>query len=165
MKDIETSELETDNVFLSLIQDFGKKRSKDTWITVSTVLRTYGKLRLAQPPLKRLPLDTQFIVILKGIGLNTYQCLKDKLQAHGSTSPNWLQRRTRTYLQELRNARVDYVDKNEEKRIIAMQSMPLVYGESMLGSEEWMKYRSEEEDRRREDHGEADESMDEVELC
>jgi hypothetical protein len=151
MKDIETSELETDNVFLSLIQDFSKKRLKDTWITV---LRTYRKPHLAQPPLKRLTLDTQFIVILKGIGLNTYQCLKDDLQAHGSTSPNRLQRLTRTYLQELRSARVDYVDKSEEKLITAMQSMPLVYGESMLGSEEWMKCRSEEEDRRREAHGE-----------
>jgi hypothetical protein len=47
MKDIETSELETDNVFLSLIQDFSKKRLKDTWITV---LRTYRKPHLAQPP-------------------------------------------------------------------------------------------------------------------
>jgi hypothetical protein len=46
------------------------------------------------------------------------------------------------------------VDKSEEKLITAMQSMPLVYGESMLGSEEWMKCRSEEEDRRREAHGE-----------
>ena len=84
MKDIETSELETDNVFLSMIQDFGKKRLKETWITVGTVLRTYRKPRYAQPPLKQLPLDTQFIVILKGIGPNTYQCLKDNLQADGS---------------------------------------------------------------------------------
>jgi hypothetical protein len=71
------------------------------------------------------------------------------------------------YLKELTSVKVDYVDQKDDNRIVAMQNIPVVYGESMLGSEEWMKYRSERENRRRaepEAHGGADESMDEDEL-
>jgi hypothetical protein len=141
MKDIETSKLETDNVFLSLIQDFGEKRLNETWITVGTTLKTHREPHLAQQPLKRPPLDTQFIVILKGIGTNTYQCLKDNLQADDSKSPNQFQNRTRTYLKELTSARLDYVDKKQDKWTAAMQNIPLVYGDSMLGSDKWKECR------------------------
>jgi hypothetical protein len=143
MKGVEMTESDTDsdNVFLSLIQDFGKKRLKEPWVQVGQILRTHRKLRKTHPPAP--PVRTQFFVILKGIGINTYQCLKDDL--HDSE----LQRRTRTYLQELRSARVDYVDTTEMKCTAAMQNIPLVYGDSMLGSEKWVKYRSEVEDRRR----------------
>ena len=62
---------------------------------------------------------------------------------------------------------IDYVDKKEDKWIAAMQNMPLVYGESMLGSEEWMEYRSQVEDSvRRAEQGESggvDEVMYELE--
>jgi hypothetical protein len=167
MEDIKTSGLEMDNVYLSIIQDFGKKRLKDPWITVTTALRTYSKPRFAQPPLERPPLDTQFIAILQGVGPKTYQCLKDNLHADDLKSGNQFQGHTRMYLKELTSVKVDYVDQKDDNRIVAMQNIPVVYGESMLGSEEWMKYRSERENRRRaepEAHGGADESMDEVEL-
>ena len=164
MKDVEMHESETDNVFLSLIQDFGKKRLKETWVTVGTILRMHRIPRTAHPSLA-LPLDTQFIVVLKGIGADTYQCLKNDLEESDDSESNLLQSRTRRYLKELTSARVDYVDKKQEKCIAGMQNIPLVYGDSMLGSKEWVKYRSELEGRRREEAlGRSLEAMDEVEL-
>ena len=45
------------------------------------------------------------------------------------------------------SARVDYVDKKEKRKWAAgMQNIPLVYGDSMLGSENWVKYRPALED-------------------
>jgi len=72
------------------------------------------------------------------------------------------------YLKELASARVDYVDKKQDTWTAGMQNIPLVYGDSMLGSEKWVKYRSdsEREDRQQaeqEAHGGADERMSEVE--
>ena len=143
MKDAEMHELETDNVFLTLIQDFGKKRRKESWVAVGAVLNRSTHPRSAQPPLKQPPLETQFIIVLKGIGAATYECLKNN---HNSAS-NQLQNRTRRYLKELTSARVDYVDKKgERKRVAGMQNLPLVYGDSMLGSENWARYRPALED-------------------
>ena len=147
MKDIEMHKLETDNVFMSLIQDFGKKRLKEPWVAVGTVLRTYRHPRSAQPPLKRPPLKTQFIVILKGIDANTYECLKNNLQEPVDSTSNSLRERSRRYLKELASAKLDYVDKKEKRKWVAgMQNIPLVYGDSMLGSENWVKYRPALED-------------------
>jgi hypothetical protein len=57
-----------DNVFLSLIQDFGKKHVKESWVTVKRVLKgSTHHPRDAHPPLP--PRDTQFIVVLKGMWL------------------------------------------------------------------------------------------------
>lgn len=73
MKDSEMHELETDNVFLSLIQDFGNKCRNEPWVAVGSVLKTYTRQRSAQPPLEQPPLETQFIFVLKGIGAATYE--------------------------------------------------------------------------------------------
>ena len=138
MKDAEMHELEMDNVFMSLVQDFGKKRLNEPWVTVGTVLKAYTHPRSAQPLLEHPPLDTQFIVVLKGIGTDTYECLKNNLQGPDDSRRNGV----RSYLKELTSARVDYVDKNGgRKRAAGMQNIPLVYGDSMLGSENWVKYR------------------------
>jgi hypothetical protein len=71
-------------------------------------------------------------------------------------------------LQELRSARVDYVDtsrwQNSDRRITAAkQNLPLVYGDRELGSKNWMEYRDEREaeDRRRAER-EAEGRMDEL---
>src|ERR1700737_3896984 len=48
----EMCELEMDNVFLSLIQDFAEKCRKEPWVAVGTVLKLYTHRRSAQPPLK-----------------------------------------------------------------------------------------------------------------
>ena len=142
MNDVEMHELETGNVFLSLIQDFGKKRVKEPWVAVGAVLRAYTHPRRAQPPLKPPPLQTQFIVVLKGIGADTYECLRNNISEPYNSRSNQLQNRVRRYLKELTSARVDYVDKNERrKKAAGMQNIPLVYGESMLGSEKWAECR------------------------
>ena len=147
MKDIEVNELEMDNVFMSLVQDFGKKRRKEPWVAMGSILRVYTHPRSAQPPLKRPPLKTQFIVVLKGIGADTYECLKSNPQEADDSTSNRLRERSRRYLKELMSARVDYVDKKEKrKRAAGMQNIPLVYGDSMLGSENWVKYRPALED-------------------
>jgi hypothetical protein len=142
MKDAEIHELEMDNVFLSLVQDFGKKCLKEPWAAVGTVLRAYTHPGIAQPPHKQPPLETQFIIVLKGIGVDTYECLKDNLPGPDKSTSNKLQDRVRRYLKELTSARVDYVDKKgRRKQAAGMQNIPLVYGDSMLGSENWVRYR------------------------
>ena len=147
MKDVEIHELETENVFMSLIQDFGKKRRKEPWVAVGSVLRVYTHPRSAQPPLKRPPLNTQFIVVLKGIGTDTYECLKNNPKEADDSTSNQIRERSRRYLKELTNPRVDYVDKKEKwKRAAGMQNIPLVYGDSMLGSENWALHRPVLED-------------------
>lgn len=155
-KDVQIPELDTDNVFLSLILDFGTKCRKEPCVNVGKILRTHRHPRLSHPEL-----GTQFIIVLKGIGANTYQCLKDDLNASESKEG---QSCTRTYLKELRSARVDYVDTKEPKCTAGMQNIPLVYGECELGSKNWVKYRSKLEDRTRAESAaeqEADAVMDE----
>jgi hypothetical protein len=137
----EIYELEMDNVFMSLVQDFGDKCLKEPWVAVGTVLRAYTRPRTTQPPLKRPPLETQFIVVLKGIGTDTYECLKNNLQEPNNSTSNQLQDPVRRYLKELMSARVDYVDKRGRKWAAGMQNIPLVYGDSMLGSDNWVRYR------------------------
>ena len=50
------------------------------------------------------------------------------------------------YLQELRSAEVDYVDKKGGRKLVGMQNIPLVYGDSTLGSANWDNYRPELQD-------------------
>ena len=57
--------------------------------------------------------------------------------------------------------------KSRMKCTVGKQNIPLVYGNSMLWSENWVKFRSDREDSRRaeqETHGGGVESMDVVEL-
>ena len=143
MEDVEMHTLEMENVFMSLVQDFGKKRRKEQWIAVGNVVRTYTRPRRVQLPLNNPPLETQFIVVVKGIGTETYECLKNDPQEGDDSRSNCLRERSRRYLKELTRTRVDYVDKNPKwKRAAGMQNLPLVYGDSMLGSLNWTEYRS-----------------------
>ena len=143
MEDVEMPALEMENVFMSLVQDFGKRLRKEQWIAVGNVLRTYTHPRRAQQSLNNAPLETQFIVVLKGIGTDTYECLKNNPQEGDDSPSNWLRERSRMYLKELTKTRVDYVDKNVKwKRTAGMQNLPLVYGDSVLGSANWTRYRS-----------------------
>jgi hypothetical protein len=138
MKGVEMHGKKTDNVFLSSLQDFGKKCEEEHWVTVETVLKGHAHPRGAHPPLP--PRDTQFIVVLKGIGAETYECLKNAT-ADNDSNPNQLQARTRRYLKELTSARVNYVNKEGGRKLVGMQNIPLVYGDSMLGSEKWKECR------------------------
>jgi hypothetical protein len=136
MKGVEIHGKVTDNVFLSLIQDFGKKRVKEScqWVTVEKVLKGYTHPLGAHSRLP--PRDTQFIVVLKGIGPETYKCLLDE-----DLDPKKSPVRTRMYLKELTRTRVDYVDKTGGRERVGMQNIPLVYGDYMLGSENWKESR------------------------
>jgi hypothetical protein len=69
-----------DSVFMSLIQDFVKKCLNEPWVAVGTVL----KARSAQPPLE-LPPETQFIVVLKGIGANVSRTTSKSLTTRRQT--------------------------------------------------------------------------------
>jgi hypothetical protein len=57
------------------------------------------------------------------------------------SNSNELQALTRRYLKELSSERVDYVDKVEGRKLVGMQNIPLVYGDSMLGSKTWNECR------------------------
>jgi hypothetical protein len=138
MSGVEMLGLNTDNVFLSLVQDFGPKLVREQWVTVKRVLKGYTHPYPAHLPPP--PRDTQFIVVLKGIGSETYECLKNT-KADNDSNQNQLQARTRRYLKELTCARVGYVGKAGGRKLVGMQNIPLVYGDSMLGSEKWKLYR------------------------
>jgi hypothetical protein len=120
----------------------GKRLRREQWIYVGRVLNAYTLPGRAQPPLKRSPLDTQLIVILKEIGVDTYKCLENNAQEPEESMSNQLRNKTR-YLQELTSARVGYVDEQTNRKQVAMQNIPLVYGNSMLDSENWIKCRPE----------------------
>jgi hypothetical protein len=109
MNDVEMSELHSDNVFLSLIQDFDKKCRKEAWVSVGAILRTHRYPRRCHPPREPIPLDRQVVVILKGASENTYEFLKNHQQAKDASESS----RTSTYLKMLRSAKVDYVDKTQ----------------------------------------------------
>jgi hypothetical protein len=148
---------EMDNVFLSLIQDFGKKLRREPWVAVGALLKSYTRPRRAQIPLKQpTTRDTQFIVVLKGIGVDTYECLKNDPDNADDSEIHHLWNRTRRYLRELTSPRIDYVDKNVKRKLEAgMQNIPLVCGDSMLWSEQWVnrgpalreRWRAEQEAR------------------
>jgi hypothetical protein len=129
--------LEMQNVFMSLVQDFGTKLRREPWVRVGEILQTPTRPRAAQPPLKRPPLSTQFIVVAKGIEADTYQCLKNP-RANASPESDEIRGRTRNYLKELLRTKMDYVDPEDKSLLVAgMQNIPLVYGDSMMGSENW----------------------------
>ena len=140
MTDVDTETAEVDNVFVPVIQDFGSQRQNEAWVSLGETLTAYRRPHQAQPHLEtRPPLRTQFIVVMKGIGTNTFQCLKDKPTSSGivHTGLNNPQERSRRYLRQLMSSKVDYMDKEHSQARVAMQNIPLVYGESMLGSEMW----------------------------
>jgi hypothetical protein len=121
------------NVFMSLVQDFGKKLVNEEWVSVGGIRSVRQNLRCAPCPPK-----SQFFAILKGVGSETYKCLQD---IAGERHDRKARRaRTRDYLKELQQARVEYVKKdpgNPMAFIGGMQNLPLVYGEGMLGSQKW----------------------------
>jgi len=122
---------DSENVFMSLVQDFGKKFVKEEWVSV-------GGIRCVRQNRRRDSPKSQFFVILKGIGSETYKCLED---IAGETDDKRARRdRTRSYLRELQRARVEYVEKVPDEPMSfvgGMQNLPLVYGEAMLGSQKW----------------------------
>ena len=116
---------------MSIVQDFGKKGAREGWVSVGGIAPQYG-LRSA------LKQKSQFFVILKGIGPETYKCLQD---VHGEPDYQRDRRaRTRTYLKQLRSTSVDYVEDIPGQHMLFIggtQNLPLVYGETRQGSHRW----------------------------
>ena len=124
---------DSENVFMSLVQDFGKKLVKEEWVSVGGIRCVRQNRRRASDSPK-----SQFFAILKGIGSETYKCLED---IAGERDDKRVRLdRTRAYLRELQRARVEYVEKVPDDPMSfvgGMQNLPLVYGEAMLGSQKW----------------------------
>jgi hypothetical protein len=151
----------TGNVFLSLVQDFGNKSNKDHPVSIGEILPEFSQEKVLQSctvVIKPKPNPiTQFIVVLKGIGPDTYQFLRDDVidsQQLGTTSTDI--ELTRRYLKELRHPRYDYVEnrrqlmakfkghKPVEKSLEAIvEGLPLVYNSDRYTSEAWNRTSSQ----------------------
>ena len=75
--------------------------------------------------------------MLKGSGPSTYECLKDR------TNIKWSMEKARDYIQELVQARKDYVETGKYYTEFAMKNLPLTYGCSKMGGPTWIKYRED----------------------
>ena len=147
---------ETDNVFMSLVQDFGNRSKKEYPISVGEIL---PERRFTRPSPYRQVVEikptTQFIVILKGIGPETYRFLRDDVVdfERPGTTPDDLEL-TRRYLKELRRTRYDYVENRRQlmakfkdhkpigKSLEAIvEALPLVFNSESYTSEPWKKSR------------------------
>src|SRR5271167_4113607 len=109
----------TGNVFLSLVQDFGNKSKKEHPVSIGEILPEFSQqkvLRSRTVVIKPKPNPiTQFIVVLKGIGPDTYRFLCDDVidsQQLGTTSTDI--ELTRRYLNGLRRTRYDYVENRRQ---------------------------------------------------
>ena len=92
--------------------------------------------RRAQPSHKQ-PLETELTIILKGSGAIHTNVSRITLQFWARSNASEMYRR---YLNELICAKVEYVDEKTKRKVIAgKQNIPLIYGESMLGSDNWDK--------------------------
>jgi hypothetical protein len=130
----------TDNVIMSLAQDFRSKRCMENWVNVeehippSKSCRTHSVRILPQIPLLR----SKFIVVLKGIGSETCRC-----------RPNDL---VNNCLAELRTANVDSLDKDcwlcKSKHICVqygMQNLPVFY-RNERDTDNWCAFRESMEE-------------------
>ena len=125
-------------MFMSLLQDFGPKLDREEWVTVRG-LRTsdYPNTRASRQNEE----ETQLVVVLKGIGTETYQCLRDPEPCQDPEEIQIMQQ-TRQYLQQLSTTRVNYVEENNEHERPGKQNIPMVYGPEWLGSEQWQSQRN-----------------------
>jgi hypothetical protein len=146
---------ETGNVFMSLVQDFGNRSKKESPISIGEIL---PERRLTRPSKNRqveINPTMQFIVVLKGIGPETYRFLRDdavNLERPGTTLADL--ELTRRYLKELRRTRYDYVENRRqlmakfkdhkpiEKSLQAIvEGLPLVFNSESYTSEPWNRSR------------------------
>jgi hypothetical protein len=155
--DMPEKEIEgTGNVFMSLVQDFGNKsKKKEPLVSIGGILPEFRpeKIHRSRTVIVEPNPTTQFIVVLKGIGPETYRFLRDDAidSKKPGTTPADLDR-IRRYLKELRRTRYDYVEnrrqlmakfkdhKPVEKSLEAMvEGVPLVYNSDRFTSEAWKR--------------------------
>lgn len=132
----EVSDLDTRNVFMSIVPDFGKKLKREDWISVGHPVN-FHKYETRQSTNDEIhhQFQKQIYVVLKGSGDTTYECLKER------PSMKWSMEKARDYIEELVQARKDYVEMGKYYTKIAMQNLPLTYGSSRMGGPVWTKYR------------------------
>lgn len=133
MEDVEMEHAHKGKMFMSLLQDFGPMLDREERITIRG-LRTsdYPNTRAS----RQNDVETQLVVVLKGIGAETYRCLRDPEPPQESKKIQMMQL-TRRYLQQLTTTRVNYVQENDEDEKPRKQNIPIVYGPEWLGSERW----------------------------
>jgi hypothetical protein len=137
MEDVEMEMAPTGKFFMSLLQDFGPKLDREEWVTIRGLRKSdYPNTRASKPN----NLEKQFIVVLKGIGTDTYQCLKDP-ESPQMPEKIIMMQQTRQYLQQLATTRVNYVQESNEDEKPGKQNIPMVYGPQWLGSDQWQSQR------------------------
>jgi hypothetical protein len=127
------------NVYLSMVQDFGMRLDNEPAVIVEPITLA---ARTTRPPntLKQLR------IILKGIDDTTYECLKDGRGEVEKKGRDTDREAARMYLAELRNSRVGYLDfenSSKKQQLVfhdgVADSLPLIFGqEDNTGmDEEW----------------------------
>ena len=149
----------TKNVFMSLVQDFGNKSKNESSVSIGEILPEFFGIRVLQSRSIELPRPEpimQFIVVLKGIGPETYRFLRDDaFNSNDSCTPSDLEL-TRRYLKRLRRTRYDYVENRRQlmskfkghkpidKSLVAIvEGLPLVYNSDRYTSEAWRQSSSQ----------------------
>ena len=144
MPDVENQEMQAveieqgrkSKMFMSLLQDFGPRLDREEWVTVRGLKTSdYPNTRAS----RRNDMETQLVVVLKGIGPETYRCLRDPEPQETERIRRMQQ--TRQYLQQLTMTRVNYVQENNEEEKPGKQNIPMVYGPEWLGSDQWESQR------------------------
>jgi hypothetical protein len=154
MPDVVDDELDqmsiTDNVYLSLLQDFGPKLKRESFVSFGDLVPcAYRIPRAAQPALKTQTEErtNQVVIILKGIGPSTYHFLRDDRFATELSNNDIIAKYlselpiVKHYLSELSRVRLPYIDDHRrlmksiadggpsEKSITGLlEELTLVYG-------------------------------------
>jgi len=145
----------TENVFMSLVQDFDNKSKNESSVSIGEILPEFSEAEVRSRSIEypRPEPITRFIVVLKGIGPETYRFLRD--DAFNSNDSCDLEL-TRRYLKQLRRTRYDYVENRRQltskfkghkpidKSLVAIvEGLPLVYNPDRYTSEAWRQFSSQ----------------------
>ena len=144
----------TENVFMSLVQDFGNRSKTEAPLSIGEILPQFFGAKVLRSRVVEYPHPqpiTQFIVVLKGIGPETYRFLRDdSFKSNLSATTLTDLDLTRRYLKALRQTRYDYVGnrhqlmsrfkghKSIDKSLVAIvEGLPLVYNSDSYTSKPW----------------------------
>ena len=158
--DKERRTVNSENVFMSLVQDFGNRSKNEVPISIGEVLPELVEAKVLRSRVVEYPRPqpiTQFIVVLKGIGPETYRFLRDDAfnsNRRAKTSADL--ELTRRYLKELRQTRYDYVENRRElvsdfkgrhpidnSLLAILEGLPMVYNSDRYTSGPWRQSSSQ----------------------
>ena len=141
----------TENVFMSLVQDFGNKSKNESSVSIGEILPDFFEARVLRSRSIQYPRPepiTQFIVVLKGIGPETYRFLHNNaVNSNDSYTASDLEL-TRRYLNRLQWTRYDYIENRrqlmskfkdhkpiDKSLVVIVEGLPLVYNSYRYTSE------------------------------